>query len=108
MAMARNMSSGSGRSNSASTSARVQSWRTRISAMVEGVIRDSFWTANGPSQIAVQQVLVIFLTSRLRLRVDLLFSDPRRDRLERRAFRQHRLGLGSIPAGIALGAQGIE
>src|ERR1700722_1132910 len=108
MAIARNMSSGSGRSNSAWTSVRVQSWRTCIFASVEGVIRDSFWSSNGPSQIAVQQVLVIFLPPRLRLRVDLLFRDARCDRLERRAFHQHRLGLGLVPAGAPLRAQRFE
>src|SRR5271168_421171 len=106
--MARNVSSGSGRSNSASTSARVQSWRTCISASVEGAIRESFWSSNVPSQIPVEQVLVELLPPGLRLGLDLLLGDPRRDRLERRAGLEYRLGLWLLPAGVALRAKRIE
>src|SRR3984957_5944306 len=61
-----------------------------------------------PAKIAVGQFLIIFVPSRLRLRVDALLGDPRCDRLERRALRQQRLGLGSIPAGVALRALCVE
>src|SRR5580692_1304407 len=61
-----------------------------------------------PSKIAVEQVLVIFLPSRLRLRLDFLLGDSCRNRLERRAGLEHRLRFGLLPAGVALRALCVE
>src|SRR5579871_6397099 len=64
--------------------------------------------AGPPSEVTVEQVLVELLAAGSRLRLDLFLGDPRRDPVERRALLQHRLRLGLLPAGVALGARRVE